>query len=248
MLRRTGRPLVILPMRRDGEEKNVYLGVDYAESLEEAGLCPVYLPLLENPSSLDAVLEHASGICLTGSHSDLDPAYYGQPPQPALGPIQPRRDNLDRHLLRRAFSSRLPLLAICYGFQSLNVFLGGTLIQDLDSAGYEGKMHRAPAGGPYPFHTIDLVPGGVLASLSLEGSGPVSVNSSHHQAIRTLGKRLKADALAPDGIVEAACLEDPNHFVLGVQWHPESIRQESPLSAALFQHFADACLHRSFRA
>src|SRR6185436_21142501 len=97
------------------------------------GGTPLMLPLIPEPDYIEAVLEHVDAICLSGAVSDVDPLRYGHEPRPGLGPVVPRRDETDMMLLAAAEANRLPVLAICFGIQSLNVYRGGTLIQDIPS-------------------------------------------------------------------------------------------------------------------
>lgn len=158
------------------------------------------------------------GLILTGG-PDVEPARYGADPEPGVKlDLDPARDALDLELLHRAEQRRVPVLAVCYGMQVLNVHHGGSLIQDLERAGVAGHQVKEPKD--FLAHTVRI------ASDSAHLAGlpeSFAVNSRHHQGIATVGDGLRPSAVAPDGIVEALEPAGRNRFVLGVQWHPENI-------------------------
>jgi len=233
-------PLILLPTRQFLHEPRLFLEVNYGEAIHAAGGVPVLLPLLDEPGHAAALLPHAAGICLTGSSSDVDPARYGQTRQEALGPVQPNRDRLDLFLLEQAFRAAMPVFCICYGIQVLNVFLGGTLHQDLPSAGFTGIRHSRSGPGEYSHHAVRLDP--AASPLGTATPADTTVNSSHHQAIQQLSPGLAPFAWSPDGLVEGVALRSNTHFVVGVQWHPEAIWPDHPFSAALFGRFIERCV------
>jgi len=179
-------------------------------------------------------LEEVAGILTTGG-PDVDPARYGAAPHPTTEP-DPQRDLLDWQLLQRALAQQLPVLAVCYGCQLLNVFFGGSLVQHLPDAGKLG--HRISEPKDAIAHEVELEPSSrLLAGLPRR----FGVNSRHHQALDRVGDGLRVVARAPDGVVEA--VEAVGHrFVLGVQWHPENLLFEPHLE--LFRRFRAACLER----
>jgi putative glutamine amidotransferase len=166
--------------------------------------------------------------------------YGGEPSHPEIL-HDPERDATTLPLIREAVRRELPILAICRGIQELNVALGGTLHQRVHEV--PGRLnHRSrkdSPDGPYgPAHSVALTPGGLLALLA--GTAEVMVNSLHSQGIDRPAPRLRVEAMAPDGQIEAVSLLGAR-FVVGVQWHPEYKVLENPLSKALFSAFADAC-------
>ncbi|HQT94121.1 MAG TPA: gamma-glutamyl-gamma-aminobutyrate hydrolase family protein [Thermoanaerobaculaceae bacterium] len=177
-----------------------------------------------------------AGLLLTGG-PDVEPARYGAAPEPGveLHP-DPARDGLDLDLLARAAREEWPVLAVCYGIQVLNVFHGGTLVQDLDRAGKGG--HRAPEPKDRLAHTVARRGGRWLDGCP----GEFWVNSRHHQAVGRLAGALEVVAAAPDGVIEAVELRSGERFVLGVQWHPENLTQ--PEHVAVFRAFRSACSSR----
>ncbi len=174
------------------------------------------------------------GVLTTGG-PDVSPGRYGQTPHPTTRP-QPEREALDWELLFRARRENLPVLAVCFGCQLLNVFFGGTLIQHLPAMGKGG--HRVSEPKDFMAHPVRVSP---LSRLLVGFPQEFGVNSRHHQAVDTLGQGLVIAASAPDGVVEAIEAKDAN-FVLGVQWHPENLLFEPHLE--LFRRFRQACALR----
>jgi putative glutamine amidotransferase len=196
------------------------------------------IPVFAPPSIIAEYVERLDGILLPGSSSDIDPARYGAAPHPRLGKLVPERDALDFALLEQAERAQLPVLGICFGVQSLNVFRGGTLVQDIPSI-VAGPVPHDDRGDPQQpaRHLVRLDRNSLLAKLA--GEDAVEVNSFHHQAVDTVGRNLNIVATSPDGVVEA--VEDATgRFIVGVQWHPERGFQDDAFSQALFQAFIHA--------
>jgi putative glutamine amidotransferase len=205
------------------EEGRVRLRREYPSAIEQAGGIPVVLPLQGDPSSL---LDRLDGLLLPGG-GDLDPSRYGEVIAVSPAAIRaepPERTDFEMALMRLAIERDLPLFAICYGMQLLNVVHGGALYQDIIEQQASDRDHRLG------MHHINAMVGGV--------NGSYTVNSSHHQAVRTVGQGLDVVAIAEDGIIEGIVLREAL-FCMGVQWHPERIFHE-PLSALLFQRFISA--------
>jgi putative glutamine amidotransferase len=234
----SGRPLIGITMRLDVAESTFYLRRYYAEAIEAAGGAPVYLPLIPDRHYLARVSERLDGLLLAGSDSDLDPARYGEEPHPCLGAVIPERDETDLRLLELCEERRLPVLGICFGAQSLNVARGGSLLQDLATQLPGALKHDQ--GAPYdrPSHQVRLEPDSLLARLA--GGETARVNSSHHQAIKVVGRDLRVIACALDGVIEAVVDTRPDRFALGVQWHPELGWARDQLSQAIFACFIKA--------
>ena len=171
------------------------------------------------------------------SRFDVDPQRYGEDPIPECGEADPSRTAVDELLLQEAFNLHKPILAICHGTQSLNVWLNGSLVQDLKTA-----VDHRPGRDVLEAHPVQITPESRLAGLVPPGSAAEpQVNSSHHQAIRVAGDSLLVSAVsAADGVVEAVELDSRDHFVLGVQWHPERSYSQSALSRAIFAAFVQA--------
>jgi len=209
----------------------------YLSALHSAGATPVVIPLHERPDRVAKLLATVQGVLLPGSGYDVDPQRYGEERIPECGPADPGRTAVDELLLQDAFNLRKPVLAICHGAQTLNVWRNGTLIQDLERVEKTPVNHR-PGRSVVDAHPIEIVSASRLESIAGKGSKPETVNSSHHQAIAKVGDKLAVSAISPvDGVVEAIELDSPDHFVIGVQWHPERTYTVSPLSRAIFAAF-----------
>ena len=210
-------------LRRHGEppQHEMALGLTYMRAIELAGGVPVVLPPLED--GLPTLLARLDGICLSGG-PDLDPAAYGARAHEQLGPTEPALDRFELELARAADAAGLPLLGVCRGAQALNVARGGTLHQHLDG-------HRQTEVASRPVHPVRIAGRSRLARVVKTRA--TQVNSFHHQAVAELGRGLVASAWAPDGTVEA--IEDRRHpFLLGVQWHAETL-VDDPAQLALFR-------------
>jgi putative glutamine amidotransferase len=240
--RQESRLLVGVSTRYDWDQEFFYLRQTYADAILGAGGAPLYIPLLPDPEYLEAVVHRLDGVVLAGSNSDVDPLRYGANPHARLGPVVPRRDETDLELLRLTEIHRVPLLAICYGFQALNVYRGGTLIQDIPSQVEGAVQHMQQGYYVRHAHAISIAEDTLLEELA--GGTSTVVNSHHHQAVERLGRDLTPVAWAPDGIVEAVVDEGSEQWIFGVQWHPEVGWSEDPLSQAVFGAFMEAVKER----
>jgi putative glutamine amidotransferase len=214
----------------------------YAAALASAQGEAVPFPLDASPAETARLATTCHAFLLPGSPADVNPEKYGQPRDPATAPPDLPRSNVDELLLQDAHNLYKPLLCICYGAQSLNVWRGGTLIQDLTTVPINHKAGASVAIA----HTAAIVPDSVLAQrlsrTEIETVGEqarLPINSSHHQAIGIAGDKLRVVARSPqDGVVEA--VEGglaAEHFVLGLQWHPERSVEISATSRAIFDDF-----------
>jgi putative glutamine amidotransferase len=200
------------------------------------------VPLLaDDLDTVRLIYERLDGILLAGG-VDLDPGTFGEPPHPALGNVDPARDTVELALARWAIEDGKPLLGLCRGLQVINVALGGTLHQDL-AAELPGaiKHDYFPTSGferDYLAHRVSLTEGTRLARTF--GAVEVAVNSMHHQGIKRLGDELVASARAPDGLIEGIELPSDADFVVGVQWHPETLEAKEPRTRGLFEAFVGA--------
>lgn len=231
-------------MRLEMETARFYLGRDYCEAVERSGGVPVHIGLIPKPEYIVEVLEDIDGVLLPGSNTDVDPKFYQEPPHPKLGTVIPEKDETERLVLAEIERRKLPLLAICYGMQALNVYRGGSLIQDISSQVDCALKHQQGSPADRVSHEIRIEEGSLLSTMAAHSSEEW-VNSSHHQAIDRIGENLRATAWAPDGIVE--CLEDtrPGRFSLAVQWHPELLTDG--LSRAIFDRFIEECRKQNTR-
>lgn len=234
---------------KQGEHAPFHAVMDrYVEAVRVgAGGLPVILPALGTIGALDALLARLDGVLLTGSPSNVCPSHYGGPPPRAGNLADPRRDATTLPLIRRAIERGVPLFAICRGIQELNVALGGSLHQHLHEV--PGRAdHRSDKSLPWaeryaPRQEIRLLPGGVLERL-LEGIEVLLVNSLHAQGIDRLAPGLRAEAVAPDGTIEAVSVAGASTFAVGVQWHPEWNVAGDPVSRRLFAAFGAAARDR----
>jgi putative glutamine amidotransferase len=208
----------------------------YLAALHAAGATPVLIPLHERPDRIARLLATTTSILLPGSRYDIDPERFGEPRVEACGPADPPRTAADELLLQDAFNLQKPIFAICHGAQGLNVWRNGTLYQDVPLQ-VGASVNHAPGRDVINAHPIEITAGSRLAQLLPLSEPAPMVNSSHHQAIRTVGDNLRVSAVAPDGIVEAVELASDTHFVLAVQWHPERTYNSSEFSRALFRAF-----------
>ena len=223
-----------------------YLGRDYSEAIEAAGGVPLHLSLIPKKEYIAAALDGLDGILLPGSNTDVDPRYYGEDPHPNLGTVIPEKDETDQLVVAEAERLGLPILGICYGMQAINVFRGGSLIQDIVSQIDGPIKHEQGTPATRNSHWIMFQKDSFLGSLpSVQAVEEVRVNSSHHQAIGKVGKGLTATAWTSDKVVE--CIEDvsDSKFVLGVQWHPElTLGHEDGISREIFSEFVNRCAAR----
>jgi putative glutamine amidotransferase len=209
--------------------------------IDVAGCIPVLIPAIGSKVDICVLLDKLDGLLLTGSPSNVHPSQYGGEPSRPETLHDLERDATTLPLIREAVRSDLPVLAICRGIQELNVALGGTLHQRVHElpGRLNHRSRRDSPDGPYgPAHSVRLTSGGLLASLA--GTAEVMVNSLHSQGIDQPAPRLRVEAVAPDGQIEAVSLPEAR-FVVGVQWHPEYKAIQNPLSMALFSTFARAC-------
>jgi putative glutamine amidotransferase len=209
----------------------------YLSALRAAGATPIIVPLEERQDRVARMLAGVHGILLPGSRYDVDPQRYGESPAPESSEPDPGRAAVDELMLQDAFSLHKPVLGICHGAQTLNVWCNGTLVQDLKTV-----VNHRPGSDVVEAHALRIEPGSRLARLLPPGEpNEVFVNSSHHQAIRVLGGNLVVSAVSPrDGVIEAVELDSVEHFVLGVQWHPERTYLVSALSRGILAAFVKA--------
>lgn len=215
----------------------------YVEAaLKTGGLCPLLVPSLGDALDFDSLLGAVDGVMVTGSKTNVHPDLYGGDASQQNGPYDSARDATTLPLLARALELGVPVLAICRGLQELNVALGGTLAAEIQEI--DGRMdHRAPQSESQDErfairHDVEIASGGVLSNLY--ETTRVGVNSVHRQGIDRLSDRLRVEARAADGTIEAVSVIDSPGFSLGVQWHPEYWAKSEENSARIFHAFAEA--------
>jgi putative glutamine amidotransferase len=242
------KPRIGIPWRTLAEEtvENREKLDYYFEAVKRAGGQPVAVSLAQGSASLLRQIDELDGFVLPGSPADVEPSRYGAKPHPKTQVVDCARDNTDARILHEAFAAAKPVFAICYGCQMLNVYLGGSLIQDIRSEIPAALAHGAtdlPAGARIHDlrHEARLEPGSRLANLA--GGDTAVVNSSHHQSIERPGKGLRVTVQSADGIVEGVEWGGAN-WVTGVQWHPERMPGDA-LAERLFQDFLAAVRARA---
>jgi putative glutamine amidotransferase len=216
------RPSAMATTRRHGEPAHpeMALGMTYLRTLDAAGAIPVVLPPV-GTDHLQPLLERLDGICLSGG-PDLDPAAYGATDRHTeLGPTEPTLDAFELSLARQALARELPILAICRGAQALNVACGGTLHQHIPG-------HRQTDPATQTTHDVQLTARSRIHRMFRTRTLPV--NSFHHQAVDKVGEGLRVVGRAEDGTIEAI---EGAGFVVGVQWHAETLHAHLPLFEAL---------------
>jgi putative glutamine amidotransferase len=247
----TPLPRVGLPTdhKQIGAHPFLAVGEKYVRAVVDgAGCLPLLVPTLDPVLPLREVLAGLDGLLLTGAVSNIEPHHYSDESSYEGNLLDPRRDATNLPLIPLAIEMGVPVLAICRGFQEVNVAFGGSLYQKVHEQ--PGFMdHREDKDDPLdvqygPAHDVALVAGGLLATLA--GDTQAVVNSLHGQGVRRLGEGLVVEAQAPDGLIEAY-RHDGTAFMLAVQWHPEWKVRENPFYLAIFRAFGDACRIRAAR-
>ncbi|MFN8496616.1 MAG: gamma-glutamyl-gamma-aminobutyrate hydrolase family protein [Anaerolineae bacterium] len=234
-------PLIGIPTHneRSKEDKvppRYAMSQSYTWALEEVGGAPILLPLLQNKAILRQLYDQLDGLLLAGG-GDLDPARYGEAPNPYLWDVDVLRDRVETIMTLWALEDGKPILAICRGVQMLNVASGGTLYQDVPSMRPSPITHNWHLKRPrhYRAHHVDVKPGTRLHDIL---GARVQVNSLHHQAVKDVAPGFVPNAIAPDGLVEGI-EKAGTTFVVGVQWHPEVLAIEDAGMRQLFAAFVD---------
>jgi len=236
------RPRVGIPWRTFEEEaaKNRPKIANYEKAVRDAGGEPVLISLNESAEQRSLIAK-MDAFVLPGSPADVEPAEYGAVNQGKSAPADLHREEADRAILAHAFAEKKPVLAICYGCQLLNVYLGGTLIQDVQSELSTTTPHRkkdlSPEPEDDPVHDAKFEAQSRLAELAC--GERAKINSSHHQAIAKPGKNLRITAHSNDGVVEGVEWTGDSNWVVGVQWHPERMFGDG-LSERLFRDLVAA--------
>ncbi len=239
MTKSSGAPVIGMPAQMDPGSDQQYLSRNYSDAVASEGGVPVIIPLITATELVEKIAGTLDGILLTGNQSDVEPGLYHQPRSNACGPAQPLREQMDFLLLESAFKRKIPILAICFGIQSLNVFLGGSLVQDISTAINAPIRHSRLNPSDCPSHEITIVPGSLLEEIA--GERRFTVNSTHHQSVERTGRGLEAIAYAGDGVIESVRGIANDHWILGVQWHPEKSYSCDELSRKIFYHFLARC-------
>lgn len=241
------KPRIAIPTAHSDPQYAAKVMPQYTSAVERAGGEPVEIPINTSPSQIAHIIKSCDGVLLPGSPADVDPQKYGEPERhPKTADMDIPRDDADELLIQDAHNMRKPILGICYGMQSLNVWRTGTLRQHIESP----VRHSRPADSPtnvWITHPVVVEAGTLLARIiapavhQAHGSPKVDVNSSHHQAVRLPGDGLRICAICPDdGTIEAIENISGDHFCVGVQWHPERSFDEDEPSKAIFIALVEA--------
>lgn len=246
------KPIVGIPADRRVLEPHPFhmAGEKYLKAIiDTAGAVPLIIPVLADDLAIDELVDQVDGVLLTGSPSDIEPHHYGTESGDPNALHDPHRDAMTLPIARHALQTGVPLLAICRGFQELNVVLGGTLHQKVkDVPGYHDHKENPddPIDVQYgPAHPVRFPEGSLLARLA--GAGEVMVNSLHGQGVKKLADGVTVEAVADDGLIEAFTVDHAAAFALAVQWHPEWQASSNEFSSAIFGAFGDACKERASR-
>ncbi len=240
------RPLVGISADRRVLDPHPFhvVGEKYITAIRDgADAVPFIIPALGDSVDGNDILAKVDGIFLTGSASNVEPQHYAGDASRTGTLHDSHRDETFLNLIPQALETGVPLLAVCRGFQELNVVLGGTLHQHVhEQPGYQD--HRENKDDPLdvqygPAHAVHLVESGLLRKLA--GKDTVTVNSVHGQGAARLAKGVTVEAVANDGLVEAFRVDGSKAFALAVQWHPEWRVTENEFSMAIFAAFGDAC-------
>ena len=241
----TTLPVVGIPCdyRMSGRHPMHMVGEKYIAAVREGSRAlPLLIPVLDPPLDISQLLARVDGLLLTGSPSNVAPRHYGGA-APRDGVLQDeRRDATALDILKAAVANNVPTFCVCRGFQELNVAFGGTLhqhVQEVEGRADHREDKNAPLDDQYgPAHEVQVKEGGLLAKIVRKRT--FSVNSLHSQGIDRLAPLLHADAVSPDGQIEAVSMPGAKSFLLGVQWHPEWRWSENPVSREIFAAFGSA--------
>ena len=232
------KPVVgVIPLW-DDEKNSIWMLPGYMEGIRKAGAIPIIFPLTDNEEEICCVMDMVQGVLFTGGH-DVSPQMYGEAPIDESVICCDIRDRMEKIVLELALKQNKSVLGICRGIQFINVALGGTLYQDLPSQ-YDSKIehHQKP---PYdiPVHDVYLVKGTPLYKLVEKEK--LSVNSYHHQAIKTVAPSLSVMATSTDNLVEGVYKKDKKFF-WALQWHPEFAFEKDEIQRKIFEEFVKSMI------
>ena len=223
------------------KDATLFLPQRYLTALARAGAIPVVVSANPAKMAVRQLLNRLNGLVLSGGHFDIHPRYYGERPIKELGQIKAVRTEFELEMTAAALKRNLPILGICGGAQAINVSLGGSLYQDIATQLPGAGAHERGAQRQAIDHPIRIESGTRL--FKIFGRQRLTVNTTHHQAVKQLGRGLIINAVADDGVIEG--IESTEHsFVVGVQWHPELLAPRRRLHGRLFSSFVALCRRR----
>jgi putative glutamine amidotransferase len=210
----------------------------YCDAIENAGGLPIIIPHSRSRTQIRHLLRRIDGLLISGGGFDIDPTYYSEQPIAELGKIKPQRTFTELESIACGLDRDLPMLGICGGAQAINVALGGSLYQDIATQLPAAQKHQQEERSDSYRHIVEVARGTLLYKICSRQR--LMVNTTHHQAIRMLGKGLAINAIASDGLIEG--IESKKHsFVLGLQWHPEVLARSEAVQRRIFLSFVLAC-------
>ncbi len=214
----------VIPEGSNASRQEIALYALYVSVLDQVGLTPVLITPAHSARSIHDLLENCSGLVLSGGE-DVHPARYGEEPVLQIGRVNAARDEMEFAALAVAFERNIPILGICRGCQVLNVYMGGSLFQDIDTQQPGELTHRQSEPWNSRTHNAKIAGGSHLARIV--GEKQLCINSFHHQAVKDVAPGLRVTAYAEDGLIEAVEAND-HPWVIGVQWHPERHEATAP--------------------
>ena len=236
------KPRIAIPIPHSGDREYAERALpQYEAAVRGAGGEPVRIELAQTPAEVRKQTGRCDAVLLPGSRADVDPQKYNAARHEKTASADARRDAVDQLLLEDAYQTRKPVLAICYGLQTLNVYRSGTLVQHIESEVNHSAGRTVPKA-----HTVEIDPNSRLGKIvGANNCRALAVNSSHHQSADVAGDGLRVVARSPeDGIIEALEATAPDHFVVAVQWHPERSVNDAPdlseSARAIFRAFVEA--------
>ena len=221
----------------EGSIEKAFVNRTYVDSVVRAGGVPFVMPICEDENIIKKMIENVDGVIMTGG-VDIHPFRFNEEPNPKIGEISKERDDFDFLIMKHAFEKNKPIFGICRGIQLINVFFGGTLIQDINSQKNTNILHSQTAPRDIATHKIKIKKDSVIFDIFGKSA---EVNSFHHQAIGKLSKDFKITSAANDGIIESIEFKKKDRFILGVQWHPECMTEKDEKMQNIFSMFVDIC-------
>jgi putative glutamine amidotransferase len=227
---------------RAKREPALFLAQRYYRAVEQAGALPFILAPLSSAAAIRQALGRLDGLLISGGGFDIHPSYYGEKPINQLGVVKAQRTEFELAITTAALKQDLPLLGICGGAQALNVVLGGSLYQDIAAQAPSAAAHEQSEKKTHGGHAVEIPDGTRLRAIVQRRR--IEVNTTHHQAVKQLGKGLVINAVADDGIIEG--IESTRHgFAVGVQWHPEVLAPRRIEQRRIFAAFVAAAKRNS---